>query len=551
MSMQSTTGVRQSKSALVPHVFIVLAMSFFPGACTETMDALPSNPDVTAVHGKPADYISDDLCGQTSGCCNADPLKVKTRTGWIQGKRVGVTAEFLGIPYATPPVGELRFAPPEPAADWDGVLDATEFGPACTQLPSPILPESGQEDCLTLNVFKPAGATKGDRLPVMVFIHGGAFVSGSGSDMQGISEAGNVIGVSMNYRLGALGFLSHPEIDAARCPNAPSGNDGLRDQQLALKWVKKNIRAFGGDPSNVTVFGESAGSMSTCIQMVSPSARHLADRFIMESAVCAGILPGGLPVYTKDEVDVIGTALVDDLCAGESDIMTCLRTLPAETLIAWGADFGMFGAGWGPSYNPADHFLPESPAELIAQGNYNPGEVIVGTNLNEWGLFMMAPITSVGEFNAAVDREFGSLANALKAHYVVNSDAEANDVFIQLMTDRTFRCPTRTFVRAIADQGTSAYLYHFEELPAFHAFELPYIFGPQPGFPPNVVSLQTTMQSYWSTFAIAGDPNVDGQPEWPMYSQADDIHMILKATSEVGSALGETNCDFWDALVAE
>ncbi|MBN2526499.1 MAG: carboxylesterase family protein [Deltaproteobacteria bacterium] len=524
---------------------ISLALTAFAfSGCNDTGDDVSKDMDATALQSGPQQCHGGHFENHGS------PY-VKIRSGWLKGKIVGDTTEFLGIPYAKPPVGNLRFAPPQPVKPWKGILEATEYGLACTQASNPGFPTPPNgEDCLLLNVFKPTDARTGDKLPVMVFIHGGAFIGGSGSDMQQLSEVGDVIGVSMNYRLGALGFLAHPEIDAHRRRHVPSGNDGLRDQQLALKWVKKNIRAFGGDPNNVTIFGESAGSMSTCIQMVSPSAKNLANRFIMESASCVGIMPGGFMVYNKEEVDVIGSALVDELCAGEADVMACLRALPAETLIAWGQNLGMFGPGWGPSYNPVDHFLPASPKDMIASGRYNKGEVIVGTNKNEWGIFMPQPILSIDEFNTQVDMNFGpfGVADAIKSHYVVNSDFEANNVFIRLMSDRTFRCPARTLARAISEQGSTAYLYHFEEAPAFHAFELPYVFGAMDGFPPNVESLQTTMQSYWTEFAETGDPNVSGQPVWAQYDIDSDNHMILKAVSEPGSNLAEDDCDFLNAL---
>ncbi len=497
-----------------------------------------------------ADPGSSTVKPQGGDSGTGEAPQVAVDTGKLQGKVVGQTAEFLGIPYAKPPIGEGRFAPSRPAEPWSGLRDATAFGPVCPQYPSPMAtPGPQSEDCLTLNVFVPKSAQTGDRLAVMVYIHGGAFIGGGGSafDMQNLSEAGHVVGVDLNYRLGALGFFSHPELDKARPANSPSGNDGLRDQQLALDWVKRNIGVFGGDPSNVTVFGESAGSMSTCLQMVSPTSRALAQRFIMESASCTG----GLPILDKAGTNALSKGLGDELCAGASDVLACLRSKSADELVAWRANAGISGAGWAPSYDPADPFMPGKPAALIAEGNFNRGGFIIGSNKNEWGIFRMdlPPIATTTEFATAVDAQFPAVADQVKAHYVVPTDAQANDVYIRLMTDAMFRCPSRKLARLATAGGAKTFLYSFEEGPAFHALELGYVFGPLLCWsPPCVESLQTTMQSYWTTYAKNGDPNSSAQPAWPTYEAGSDRHMILKAVSEPGSGLSKDDCDFWDGL---
>ena len=212
--------------------------------------------------------------------------------GALNGKRAGATCEYLGIPFGKAPTGPLRFMPPEAAPGWSTPRDATAYGPSCLQANSTLgAVGTTSEDCLSVNVFTPQ-ATPSGPLPVMVFIYGGAFTSGSSSlyDGQAMSEKGPVIVVTMNYRLGALGFLALPEFDSQRS-GAPSGSDGIRDQQLALKWVQSNIATFHGDASNVTVFGESAGSMSTCMPLVSPGSQGLANRYIMESGACVGKAP--------------------------------------------------------------------------------------------------------------------------------------------------------------------------------------------------------------------------------------------------------------------
>jgi para-nitrobenzyl esterase len=505
---------------------------------------------VTAACGGPGETdFQSDVQTIAQACSTGRTPVVKIDSGKIQGKVVGETAEFLGIPYAKPPVGELRFAPPQPVERWKGIRDATAFGLGCPQDSMLLGPLPHDEDCLTVNVFAPWNARKSDRLPVMVFIHGGAFVGGASYqyDGQSLSEAGHVVLVSMNYRLGALGFFSHPALDATRPADAPSGNDGLRDQQLALDWVQRNIRAFGGDPSNVTIFGESAGSMSTCLHMVSPTSRDFGRRFIMESGVCVG----GLPLLDKAGANAVGVALGEAFCAGAGDVIACLRSKSADELASWGKELGISGPGWAPSYSPDDPLMPAHPAQLIADGDYHHGPMVVGTNRNEWGLFQLGtgPIQTAADFAAAVDAQFGPIAPLVKSQYVVSSDAEANPVYIRLMTDVLFRCPTRTLARAVTSQGSSVYLYSFEEGMAFHAFEMSYVFGPQFGFEPTYVeSTRTAMQSYWTHFAFRGTPNARSLPAWPVYDMAGDHHMILKTPLEAGAGLEKSDCDFWDVL---
>jgi para-nitrobenzyl esterase len=487
----------------------------------------------------------------TDGGGASGSVDLTVAEGKIQGKLSGKTREFLGIPYAQPPLGELRFAPPKPVKPWTKTLTATEYGASCPQGAGGLSAMNEKsEDCLTLNVFAPTGAKK---LPVMFWIHGGAFIAGGSSQYDGtrLAAEGPVVVVTVNYRLGALGFLSHPALDEERA-DAPSGNDGLRDQQLALAWVKKNIAAFGGDPDNVTVMGESAGGASACLQIVSPKAKGLAKRFIVESGSCAG----GLPLYTKQKANATGEALSAALCADEADALACLREKDPTDVINWGADVGLFGAGWGPVADAGDDVLPDKPLNLIAAGKFNKGEVLLGTNKNEWALFVRLAtttpaITTVAALNAAIEKQFGATgATFIEQHYAA-TDATAADLWVQLMTDAAFRCPARQLSRALTDAGSKVFLYSFEEGPAMHAFEIPYVFGN-----PNALLAAATLvegtrkavQGYWRQFAKAGDPNVSGLPEWPAYDTEGDQHLTLVAEPEVGSGLSTADCDFWDML---
>jgi para-nitrobenzyl esterase len=537
--VSTRTRLRAAKRLTVPFLFSVLAFG-----CQDGVDEGGSD----LARDEAIQAACDE--GQTDSPAKGDPLEVKVAEGVLKGKQAGTVRQFLGIPYAKAPVGELRFAAPQPAAKWDGVKEAVAHGPSCIQNQGALsAPGPQSEDCLSLNVYAPES---GKKLPVMVWIHGGAFISGGSVQYDGTRLAGEgpVVVVSINYRLGALGFFSHPALDEARGDKA-SGNDALRDPQLALEWVKRNIDAFGGDKNNVTVFGESAGSMSTCLQMVAPGSEKLANRFILESGACVG----GLPIGTKESANTLGVEFAKSFCADAADQLACLRTQDPAALVKFGADRGIFGAGWGPIAHAGDPTVPDLPAKLIAAGKYNKGGLILGSNKNEWGLFLRlqaAAINTVAAFNAAVDAQFGPAAAPIKAYYTT-TDATATETFTRLMTDASFRCPTRALARLTSAQGVKTYLYSFEEGPALHAFEIPYVFGnpnANLGAPTLVEPLRATVQAYWRSFAVDGDPNVEGQPTWPAYTAAGDAHITLKAASAAGTKLSEADCNFWDRLTA-
>lgn len=482
-----------------------------------------------------------------TGC--HDDLYVKTHSGWIRGVWAGNvkggTRAFLGIPYAQAPVGALRFVAPQPVQRWKGLLKAEAHGPSCVQRSGALsAPGEQSEDCLSLNVYAPTRIPKGGA-PVMVFIHGGAFIAGGSSqyDGQRLSKEGDVIVVTLNYRLGALGFFKHPAI-------AGSGNAALADQQLALRWVKDNIKAFGGNPENITLFGESAGSASVCVHMVAPGSQQLVNRFILQSGTCIG----GLQFLGENQAEAMGVQLGSELCADAADTVSCLRELDATALINWGAGNGLFGAGWAPTVIAGSDTLPAPALQLFASGQYSPGEVIIGTNKNEWGLFQsigLAPaVQTVAQLAALIDAQFGPLAALVKTQYLPPVDALANVELIRLYSDTVFRCPARTLARVLSAQGTPVWLYSFDEGLAFHAMELPYVFGnPSPVLAPVLVEpLRASVQDYWTGFAASGNPNRDGQPLWPAYDAASDQHMVLTEASAASVNLAQPACDFWRAL---
>jgi para-nitrobenzyl esterase len=474
--------------------------------------------------------------------------------GRLNGKQVESTCEFLGIPYAKPPVGALRFAPPVAAGGWgQDARDAAAFGPSCMQKSSVIGGGMAlSEDCLSLNVYTPA-VVPSAKLPVMVFIHGGGYTLGSSNTYDGrlLSEKGPVVVVTLNYRLGVFGFFAHPALDAERA-DAPSGSDGIRDQQLALRWVKDNIAAFQGDPSNVTVFGESAGSASVSLHLVSPGSRDLASRFILESGASVGT---GFGIATRDAGYALSTQVASELCSGASDVLACLRAKPAQELADWtGGSTGLFGAPFMPVVEGrTGGVLPDTPQNLLTRNEYNhPAGIIAGTNKNEWGLFTQPllggmPITTQAQYKASLAQQFGARAAEVEAQYPVTTDAEANDVNIRLVTDMVFRCPTRLLARLTTAHGTKLYLYSYEEGLAYHGDELAYVFG-TPSFAgtPPLPDLVAATQGYWTRFAATGDPNVSTLPTWPAYDSTTDQHLVLKNPPSAGSALAKSDCDFWD-----
>lgn len=476
--------------------------------------------------------------------------QVTTTLGKIEGKLVESTRTFLGIPYAKPPVGALRFMPPEPAEPWTGTRMATAFGPSCPQTTGGVSAAGPRsEDCLTLNVYTPSEVT--GKLPVMVWLYGGAFVTGGSISYDGtrLSREGPVVVVTLNYRLGALGLLVHPLLDAMR--SVPSGNDAMRDQQLALKFVRDNIAAFGGDPDNVTLFGESAGSMSTCLQMVSPTGAALANRYIMESASCIA----GLPIETRAPAEARGARLASTLCPGEADVIACLRAKSADELINFGANEGISGAGWAPVTNAADPLLPKHPIALFADGP-STKPLIIGSNLKEWTLFAAVrglTVESVAQLRGLITAEIDPrLSEDVAAHYIPDgtTDGQAHEIYIRLMTDAFFRCPARATARLAAARGQPSYLYSFEEGLAFHAAEIPYVFG-TPLASLGITDIEAghaVIAPYWLRFAKTGDPNGGTSLAWPRYEEATDRHLVLKVPPTTGEALAKDDCDFWNAI---
>ena len=358
---------------------------------------------------------------------------VGTTNGAVRGTSSGSVNEFLGIPYAAPPVGALRWQPPQPAANWSGVRDATQFAPHCPQSATPFGQASTSEDCLFLNVFTPSRQQAGARHPVMVWIHGGALVTGESNDYNPakLVEDGVTV-VTINYRLGALGFLAHPALADA---NGQSGDYGLMDQQAALRWVQRNIASFGGDPRNVTIFGESAGGLSTLSQIASPAARGLFSRAIVESGSY------NLTQASLASAEAAGQAFAAK--AGCSDqAAACLRSLPVSTILA-----NENAGGYTPNIN--SEVLPQTLKTAFATGEFNRVPIINGTNHDEWRLFVALselegnPVTAAN-YQSMISATLGvpaPVAAVIAAEYPLSAYPSPAVALGAVGTDAIFACP--------------------------------------------------------------------------------------------------------------
>ena len=460
-------------------------------------------------------------------------LVVSTADGRLRGKLTGQDQEYLGIPYAAPPVGPLRWAPPAAAAHWAGVRTATAFGPHCPQSAGVFGIASTTENCLYLNVFRPARQTSA-KLPVMVWIHGGGFVGGESDDYDPSALVRNgVIVVTLNYRLGALGFLADQAL--ASHPGGPAGDYGLMDQQAALRWVQRNIRAFGGDPANVTIFGESAGGQSVLLQLMSPGARGLFAKAIVES--------GGYAEYpvTMAAAEAQSRAFAAKVgCASQS--AQCLRHVPVSKILA---DQDQSGA----SADIDGLVLTQSLKSAMASGDFTRVPVIDGSNHDEFRLFVALltfegqPVTAAN-YKATIATTLHvprATADLIAGQYPLSDYASPPLAMSAVGTDAVFSCPTLLLDQDMA-KYTPVYAYEFsdEKAPASypspgfpyaatHASELQYLFRlPRHGtLSAQQERLAAAMQQEWTSFAKTGVPSAPGAATWPRFTATDQNMLSL------------------------
>jgi para-nitrobenzyl esterase len=472
------------------------------------------------------------------GFCGAASAQVRTEAGSVEGSTSadGKVQIFKGIPFAAPPVGALRWKEPQPVPVWQGVRKVTEFGAHCMQAriyDDMVFPDAGpSEDCLYLNVWTPeASATA--KLPVMVWIHGGGFQAGAASeprqDGEHLAHKGVVI-VSMNYRLGIFGFFSHPELTKESRHHA-SGNYGLLDQAAALQWVSKNIAAFGGDPENVTIFGESAGSFSVCALMASSTSKALIHRAIGESGAFFGHTLVAKPVAeTEQDGAKFGRA------SGADTLEKLRATTAQQTLDAAVKDGNAFR--FGPNID--GYFFPESPAAIYAKGNQAHVSLLAGWNRDEGNyhmIFAADPVTSAN-YSKALDKEFGSSAREVLRLFPGGSDEQLKVSADLLATADFIGFGTWKWIDMQSKlRGVSVYRYEFDQpLPdgpsaqaspspdrprVNHASEIEFVFGALDSkklpWRPEDYELSEQMASYWTNFAKTGDPNGSGLSQWPAY----------------------------------
>jgi para-nitrobenzyl esterase len=504
-----------------------------------------------------------------------------TKQGKVEGTLKLGCLQFRGIPFAAPPVGALRWKLPQPPASWDGVRDATEFGPICPQIAGTMEalggraaePDPMSEDCLTLNVFTPA-ADDGER-PVMVWIHGGAFATGSGRvpwySGHNFARDG-VVCVTINYRLNGFGFLELAELFGDGY--AGSGTLGIADQVAALEWVRDNIASFGGDPSNVTIFGESAGGMSVGTLMATPSAAGLFTKAIPQSGAA----------HASNTTE-IGTRIAQRFCEhvgvtpGDRDALLALTSeqildgvttlgagLATDNTELFGADFAGFAMPWQPVIGGS--LVPRAPIDALRDGAASGVATLAGTTLEEWKLFtIMAPEDSLRTRAIRPLRNLCTQAGKSVDELIGAYEAKVGDDELALRnaleTDRNFRIPAIRLAEAQVASGAPTWMYRFDwKTPAFggrmgacHALEIPFVFDNLDAPGVNVFTggaapqtLATAAHDAWVSFAKTGEPGAEGLPDWPAYDTSRRATMLLDADCAVADDPDGDLREVWDGL---
>ncbi|MCP4628455.1 MAG: carboxylesterase family protein [bacterium] len=479
---------------------------------------------------------------------------VKLNSGLIEGSLTGegnTISVYKGIPYAAPPVGDLRWRPPVPVNGWEGIRPATEFGPIQPQRISPasggVTSEMEQsEDCLYLNVWT-SSAEKSERLPVMIWFHGGAFEIGAGSvpgyDGTKLAEKGVVV-VTCNYRLGIFGMFAHPLLTEESENNA-SGNYSLLDQIQVLKWVQQNISQFGGDPNRVTIVGESAGSRSVTLLMVSPLAKGLFHRGICQSGAAREVSE---PLTVREEKGVeiaekLDAKSLEELRTKSYDELTAVKNFSAHPIVD----------GW---------VIPEDPVTLYAQGKQFRLPLIIGFNHDEVTMFIReSPVKTREDFTRFIGLRFGDRADEVLKLYSPSSDEEVHDTLNRAFTDVAFIQHARKQLRWMNAAGINSYAYYFTRVPptlagkhlrAHHGAEIAYVFGnigSQWGEATDIDrALSETMMTYWTQFAASGDPNTENLSRWPVYETSCDPYLVLGESIQVENQLHKPSLDLLDEL---
>lgn len=496
--------------------------------------------------------------GRTAAGDKADlsAAVVTTKSGAVRGQVDDSSRMFSGIPYAAAPVGERRFREPAPATGWSDVRDATTPGAWCPQIdfPNAGKPQAKSEDCLYLNVTTPRKAD--GPLPVMVWLHGGAFVNGAGDiyTPRALVSRGIIV-VTINYRLGTLGFLADHGLSDSL------GNYGLLDQQAALRWVRDNIGAFGGDPGQVTIAGQSAGAMSVCDHLVAPGSKGLFRAAIIQSGPCQAMAPATVAVRDSIEYEAkVG-------CVNRVSAPQCLRALPVDKLLDT-PEFTGVGLAVAPVTGTPD--LPMVPMDAFTSGSAEKVPVMIGTDLNESTWFQAEqysgkPLPDATEYRKLLGDKYGGRAEAIAGAYpVAKYNGNVLAALAAVDTDATFACPTETMTRALAASGP-VFAYEFADpdapeeqsgqwtpplkLGATHGSELGYLFDYSLAFNPQQKKLSDQMIGYWAQFVKTGSPNgVEGQPHWPTLSTTGQRLTLAPPGPKVsGTYAADHQCALWRA----
>lgn len=506
----------------------------------------------------------DEGAASTAGVAPADPAVVRTAQGPVRGVVADGHRFFGGLPYAAPPVGALRWQPPASPPTWRDTRDATRLGPRCIQDTGDL--EMGRltdEDCLTLNVWTPRAASPEAKKAVMVWFHGGSFINGSSGiyDSRWLTTRGDVVVVTVNYRLGTLGFLAHPGLG----PAGAVGNYGLADQQAALRWVHDNVAAFGGDPDRVTIAGESAGGMSVCDHLAAPGSQGLFARAIIQSGPCQAQV--ALPDAERISLDYAR----DAGCPDPATAAACLRALPADKLrdpvrYYWIGEDALSGPATGSTV------LPQDPVAAMAAGSAADVPVLIGSNRDEFTLFvalqhLQGKPMGPQDYGRLVAETFGAAAPAVEARYPLDAyGGSAQLAYSAAVTDADFACVDQ---RMATDLGKAAPVYAYEfvdqaapapeplrtvpfPIGASHSLELRYLFdtGGAPPLDGPQQALSDHMIAYWAAFVRDGAPDVDGLPEWP--KAGDDARRRLSLGPDRIAVIDDFarvhDCDFWADL---
>lgn len=505
-----------------------------------------------------------------------------TTSGPVTGVSVDGVNGYLGIPYAAPPSGNLRWQPPIPPEPWKEPRRMDKFGPACPQLEVALTQklEEMSEDCLTLNIWT-STKSESESLPVVMFLHGGGFARGRGSEPMynkpNLAQKGVVL-ATINYRVGAFGFLAHPAL-TAESPHHSSGNYGIMDQIMALKWIQSNIRRFGGNPDNVTIFGQSAGGASVIALMSSPLTKGLFHRAIAQSG---GYIPTVIRYLREtqnglDSMESLGLGFAERLgIADKANPLEQMRTSPwKEIVTAWGkaiqskhAGTGVSGA-WILNHVIIDGYvLKQPPGRAFQSGEQHNIPFITGVTADEGSIMpFLNNLVTAEKYHAYLEKCFGKQSQKILELYLAQDDASVPKAVSKLLGDG-FVAGARVMARSMSAIQPKTYLYQFtmqpkiftfqfpnvkdwkKEFGCYHAAELPYVFHFLPGskFKDEDRKLCEEMMGYWTRFARNGDPNGDGVARWPAYDLSEEKHLILDNPVGVGHQLNKQACDIIDEL---